>query len=343
MNFQQLRTFRELTRQGFSLTSMASVSHTTQPGISRQIRDLESELGLAVFERQGKRITGLSEAGAAMLQIVERLLDEADRLHGAWRDYTGARSGTLAIATTHTQARYALPPAVLDFRARFPQVRIELHQGASEQIARSVAAGTADIGIGCEALARHPDLAVFPCYTWRYRVVVTAGHPLLACAAPTLADLARYPIVTYDCGLSGRRQVDAAFAAAGFVPDIVLSSLDSDVIKQYVGLGLGIGLLAPMAFDASEDGDKGLRSIDAGALFAPGAAVLAVRRGAWLRAYTYAFIQRFAPHLTRAAIDAVVHGGDNGAAPAAAAPAAPDYGSPELPRFMRKAHMHEQI
>ncbi|WP_020656410.1 LysR substrate-binding domain-containing protein [Massilia niastensis] len=197
MNFQQLRTFRELTRRSFSLTEIASITQTTQPGLTRQIRDLENELGLAVFERHGKRITGLSKAGQAMLQIVDRLLDQADRLLGVRDEYESASSGTLRIATTHTQARYALPASIVGFREALPEVRIEMRQCSTEQVARLVASCAADIGIAGDALASHPELTTFPCYSWRYRAVVPEGHPLLGRTDLSLRDLAAYPILNH--------------------------------------------------------------------------------------------------------------------------------------------------
>jgi LysR family cys regulon transcriptional activator len=342
MNFQQLRTFRELTRRGFSLTEMASVSQTTQPGLTRQIRDLESELGLAIFERHGNRITGLSEAGRAILQIVNRLLIQADQLLCARDTYETARSGTLTIATTHTQARYALPDAIMAFRAAFPKVRIELRQCATEQIARLVMSGAADIGIAGSALAHRPELATFPCTSWRYQALVPDGHPLLARETLTLQDLAAYPILTYDRGLAGRQQLDEAFASAGLDPDIVLTSMDSDVIKQYVALDFGVGLLAPLAFDAQQD--AGLRALDTGTLFAPSMTLLALRRGSYIRSYAYEFILRFLPQLTRAQIDRAAgvvqaDGGRRGAARKPVRETLP----PAAAATMRKENMHARI
>ena len=303
MNFQQLRTIRELTRHGFNLTEVAAVSHTSQPGISRQIRDLEDEIGVLIFERSGKRITGLSEPGQTILRIVNRLLVEADHLQRASADYVTSTSGVLTIAATHTQARYALPQVVLGFRAAFPDVRIALQQSTPEHIAKWVLSGAADIGIATEGLGDFPDLVSFPCYRWSHQAIVPVGHPLLAPgrAALTLADLADFPLVTYDHGFTGRRHIDQAFAGAGLRPNVVLTAMDSDVIKQYVGLGLGVGLVASMAFDAGRD--PGLRALDAGQLFTASTTRLAVRRGACLRSYTYEFIRHFAPHLTRREID----------------------------------------
>lgn len=340
MNFQQLRTFRELTKRRFSLTEMASVSRITQPGLTRQIRELESELGVAVFERRNNRITGLSEAGQAILPIVERLLLEADRLLGVRDDYESACSGTLKIATTHTQARYSLPEPVVGFRAAFPKVRIEMRHCSTEHVARLVTSGMSDIGIAGEALACYPELATFPCYSWHYQAIVPEGHPLQGRANPTLHDLARYPILTYDGALGGRGPIDDAFSAAGIVPDIVLTSMDSDVIKQYVKLGFGIGLLAPMAYREHED--TGLCALDTGSLFARSTTLIAVRRGAYIRSYAYEFIARVAPHLTRRKIDctAAVPGLDH---PTRATVAKDVLPFAPVPAVMRKQHMHVQI
>ena len=301
MNFQQLRSIQALTRHGYSLTEVASVSNTSQPGISRQIRDLEQELDILIFERAGKRIVGLSEAGKSILSIINRLLSEADNLKRASLEYTTNSSGVLTVATTHTQARYALPNVVLPFLDAYADVRIALQQSTPEDIARWVVSGVADIGIASEGLGQIPELVSFACYRWRHQVLVPDGHPLLALATLRLEDLARYPLITYDTGFTGRGHIDDAFRAAGLRPDIVLTAMDSDVIKQYVELGMGVGLLAPMAYDAERD--TGLRLIDASTLFAATTTRLAVRRGAYLRSYTYAFILRFAPHLTRADID----------------------------------------
>jgi LysR family cys regulon transcriptional activator len=342
MNFQQLRTFRELTRHGFSLTEMASIAQTTQPGLTRQIRDLERELGLAVFERRGNRIVGLSQAGQTMFGIVERLLIEADRLLAVRDDYETARSGTLTIATTHTQARYTLPTAVVGFRAAFPDVRVEIRQCTTAQVARLLASGAADIGIAGEALGEQPELAAFPCYSWTYQALVPDGHPLLNCERLNLHDLAAYPLLTYDRELAGRRQLDDAFAAAGLQPDIVLTSMDSDVIKQYVALGFGVGLLAPMACHAPDD--TGLRALDTGKLFAPGSTLLALRHGAYLRSYAYEFIQRFLPGLTREEIDrAVAVTRFDGGVRLAPEKAAAEPGFASRPPSMRKPYMQARI
>ncbi|CDG84451.1 CysB family HTH-type transcriptional regulator [Janthinobacterium agaricidamnosum] len=321
MNFQQLRTIRELPRHRFNLTRMASAMGMTQPGISRHIRDIEEEMGIAIFERSGKRITGLSDSGRAILPIVERLLIEADKLQGANLEYSTLASGVLAIAATHTQTRYALPQAVLGFRSAFPQVRIALRQNTPEDIAKSVISGQADIGIATEGLAAYPELAAFPCYRWSHQVLVPDSHALLERGPLTLRDLAEFPLLTYDHGFTGRRHIDQAFAATGLRPDVVLTAMDSDVIKHYVQLGLGVGVLASVAFDAEHD--QGLRALDASHLFAASTTWLAVRRGAYLRSYTYEFMRHFAPQLTRLAIDRELRGEAHGASAPVARAGAP--------------------
>jgi LysR family cys regulon transcriptional activator len=301
MNFQQLRSVREAARRGYNLTEVANALFTSQPGVSRQIRELEDELGVVIFERNGKRLTGLTGPGKGVLTIIERLLVEAENLQHASQEYADQDSGTLTVAVTHTQARYALPQVVQSFRAAFPNVRIALQQSAPEHIAECVLSGKADIGIATEGLSAFPDLVSFPCYRWSHVVVAPEGHPLLETTPLRIEDLAKHPLITYDVGFTGRSHIDAAFAAAGQAPDIVLTAMDSDVIKQYVSLGLGVGIVASMAFDHGRD--RGLRAIEASHLFAPNVTRLAVRRGAYLRAYAYHFIERFAPGFTRADIE----------------------------------------
>jgi LysR family cys regulon transcriptional activator len=297
MNFQQLRSIREASRRGYNLTEVANVLFTSQPGVSRQIRELEEELGVDIFERNGKRLTGLTEPGKDILPIIERLLLEAENLRQAGEDYSDQSKGTLTIATTHTQARYVLPKVVQGFRQAFPEVRIALQQSSPEHIAEWVLSGKADIGIATEGLSQFKDLASFACYEWNHVVVVPEGHPLLSKEELTLEDLSNYPLITYDVGFTGRGHIDDAFRLAGLRTDIVLTAMDSDVIQQYVALGLGVGLVASMAIEVQRA--HGLRTISASHLFASNVTRLAVRRGAYLRAYTYEFIQQFAPNLDR--------------------------------------------
>lgn len=301
MNFQQLRSVREAARRNFNLTEVANALFTSQPGVSRQIRELEEELGVVIFERNGKRLTGLTEPGKGILRIVERLLVEAENLRHASEEFAAQDSGTLTVAVTHTQARYALPQAVQAFREAFPNVRIALQQSAPEHIAEWVVSGRADIGIATEGLSAYGELVSFPCYRWSHLVVVPDGHALLNRTPLRLEDLAQHPLITYDVGFTGRGHIDAAFMEAGLAPDIVLTAMDSDVIKQYVALGMGVGVVASMAFDHGRD--RGLRAIESSHLFAPNVTRLAVRKGAYLRSYAYHFIERFAPGVTRADIE----------------------------------------
>ncbi|MDE2594422.1 MAG: CysB family HTH-type transcriptional regulator [Burkholderiales bacterium] len=301
MNFQQLRSVREAVRQGFNLTEVAQVLHTSQPGVSRQIRELEDELGIELFIRAGKRLTGLTEPGAQVLPIIERLLADADNLRNAARDFSAHDSGPLSIAATHSQARYALPSAVRDFRQLYPQVTLSLHQGSPKQIAEMLLSGEADVAIATEALAQYEQLVTLPCYRWTHSVVVPIGHPLLDGQPLTLERLAKYPLVTYDAGYTGRSHIDQAFDRAGIQPSIVLTAMDADVIKTYAELGLGVGIVASIAYD--EERDRSLRAIDVGHLFEVNMTRLAFRRGAFLRGYVYAFIETFAPPLTRRVVE----------------------------------------
>lgn len=307
MNFQQLRSVREAARRGYNLTEVANVLFTSQPGVSRQIRELELELGIEIFERNGKRLTGLTDPGKGILQIIERLLLEAENLRHASQEYSGEKSGTLTIATTHTQARYVLPQVVQTFRHEFPKVRIALQQSSPEHIAEWVISGKADVGIATEGLSQFEDLVSFPCYYWNHVIVAPEGHPLASLPSVMLEDLAAYPLITYDVGFTGRSHIDDAFGKAGLAPDIILTAMDSDVIQQYVSLGLGVGLVASMAVEHHRP--NGLCAIEAPHLFAPNVTRLAVRRGAYLRSYTYDFILQFAPELKRIDIDTALSAG----------------------------------
>ncbi|MEK0428923.1 MAG: hypothetical protein RL001_1450 [Pseudomonadota bacterium] len=295
MNFQQLRSVRETVRQSFSLTEVANVLFTSQPGVSRQIRELEEELGIDIFERNGKRLTGLTEPGKEVLHIIERLLLEAENLQRAGETYAGKDSGTLSVAATHTQTRYVLPRAVQHFRTTYPHVRIALQQSAPEHIAEWVLSGKADIGIATEGLSRFDELVSFPCYQWHHVIVVPEAHPLLKIKQVTLDHLASYPLITYDKGFTGRSHIDEAFRDKGVEPDIVLTAMDSDVIQQYVSLGLGVGIVASMA---AEYLPTGLKSIPASHLFATNVTRIAVRRGAFLREYAVDFIRQLAPKVS---------------------------------------------
>ncbi|MBQ1767099.1 MAG: CysB family HTH-type transcriptional regulator [Aquincola sp.] len=301
MNFQQLRSVRETVRQGFNLTSVAEALHTSQPGVSRQIRELEEELGIELFVRAGKRLTGLTAPGATVLPIVERMLMEADNLRRAGDNFARAGSGTLTIAATHSQARYALPTAVRDFRNSHPDVTLHMHQGSPQQVAQMLLDGSADIGVATEALTQYDELVALPCYRWTHVVITPPGHPLTALDSLTLQSVAAYPLVTYEAGYTGRGHIDEAFERHGLQPQVVLTAMDADVIKTYVELGLGVGIVAAIAYD--EERDRHLTALDARHLFAANMTRLAVRRGSFLRDYAYAFIETFAPPLGRAVVE----------------------------------------
>jgi len=301
MNFQQLRSVREAIRCGFNLTEVAKVLHTSQPGVSRQIRELEEELGIDLFVRVGKRLTALTEVGRVVAPIVEKMLNDADNLRRAGQEFSAQATGRLSIATTHSQARYALPGAVRDFRQRYPNVTLNLHQGSAKQVAEMLISGEADVGIATQVLATYDALVALPCYRWTHSVIVPVGHALLDGQPLTLERLSAFPIITYGSGYTGRIHIDAAFEAAGLGIDLVLTAMDADVVKTYVELGLGVGIVASMAFD--EERDRALRAIDAGHLFAVNLTQLAVRRGSFLRAYVYDFIETFASPLDRAMVE----------------------------------------
>ena len=306
MNVQQLRYVRETIRQGLNLTAAASTLHTSQPGISRQIRELEHELGIELFVRRGKRVVDLTEPGRALAPIVDRVLQEIENLRSAAADFNDQDSGGLTVATTHTQARYALPAVVAAFKSAFPRVRLSLHQGNPPQIAEMVLRGAADIGIATEALDHYPALLALPGYSWQHCIVVPAEHPLLAEPHVSLEALARYPLITYDPAFAGRTNIDEAFAARDLHPDVVLAAIDSDVIKTYVELGLGVGIIAAMAFDPVRD--QKLRMLDASNLFRTNTTRVALLRGRRLRSFTFAFIERFAPHLSRQVVEKAIAG-----------------------------------
>jgi len=306
MKLQQLRYLREVAKRDLNLSEAAEALHTSQPGISKQIRQLEDELGVVILVRNGKRVVAVTEPGRAILGIAERILQDADNLRQVAREFRDQAAGTLTIATTHTQARYSLPKVVSAFKQRYPKVRLTLKQGSPPQLAEMVLAGEADIAIATEALDQYPKLLALAGYQWRHCVVAPAKHPLLKEHRITLEMLAQCPIITYDPAFAGRSHIDDAFRAQGLAPDIVLSAVDSDVIKTYVELGLGIGIIAAVAFN--EKRDLLLRAADIGHLFGTMTTRIAVRRGTTLRGFAYDFIELFAPRLTRAVVDATLKG-----------------------------------
>ena len=305
MNFQQLRSVVEAVKCGFNLTEVAAMLHTSQPGVSRQIRELEEELGVEIFVRAGKRLTGLTPPGEAVLPIVQRLMLDAENLKRAGKDFSDQSKGQLTVAATHSQARYALPQVVKEFRDQYPHVTLHLHQGSPRQVAAMLLSGDADIGVATEALGEYAQLVTLPCYRWTHSIVVPPGHPLLAEAGPvTLLQLVRYPIITYEVGYTGRSHIDAAFVAAGLSPNVVLTAMDADVIKTYVELGMGVGIVASIALDEARD--KHLRILDAGHLFEVNVTRLGIRKGAWLRGFAYQFVELFAPTLTKEVMQSVL-------------------------------------
>jgi LysR family cys regulon transcriptional activator len=293
VNFQQLRIVRETVRRGFNLTEVANALYTSQPGVSKNIKDLEDELGVELFIRRGKRLLGLTEPGKELIETVERILRDAQNLRNIADQFASREQGSLTVATTHTQARYALPDVIKQFKARYPQVHLGLHQCSPREIVEMLISGEADVGIATEAIEGVAELVSFPCYTWHHAVIVPHDHPLTRLPALTLEAIAAYPIVTYHEGFTGRSHIDEAFASAGQSVDIVLSAIDADVIKTYVEIGLGIGIIAPMAFNAAKDG--GLALLPADHLFPGNTTRLAVHRGVYLRDYARQFVGMVAP------------------------------------------------
>jgi LysR family cys regulon transcriptional activator len=306
VNLQQLRYLCAVVDHGLNVSAAADALFTSQPGISKQIRHLEDELGVPIFIRQGKRLAALTAGGEVIVATARRALQELNNLKRVGEEFKSEDTGSLAIATTHTQARYVLPPVLKRFAERYPKVRLLLHQGNPAQVAEQTQRADVDVGIATEALADYPGLVSLPCYTWNRCVLVPKGHPLGKVHPLTLEALARYPIVTYDFSFTGRSQINAAFAAKGIEPNVVLTALDSDVIKTYVELGLGVGIIAQMAHDPARDTQ--FDKLDAAHLFAASTTRLALRRGVYLRGFVYEFITLFAPQFDRSAIDAALQG-----------------------------------
>jgi LysR family cys regulon transcriptional activator len=303
MKLRQLHYIHEVAKRGLNVTAAAEALYTSQPGVSKQIRMLEDELGVDIFLRNGKHLAEVTPAGKRILEYAERLLAEAENIKHIAEEFREQDRGDLSIATTHTQARYALPPVIQKFKAQYPKVSLHLHQGSPPQIAKLAADGITDFAIATEAMEHFEQLVMLPCYHWNRCVLVRTGHPLAGKKKLTLKDIAEHPIVTYTFGFTGRSKLDQAFAAHGLKPDVVLTAVDADVIKTYVRLGLGIGIVADMAYDAKAD--KDLVRVDASHLFEPSTTHIGFRRGMFLRGYMYDFISTFAPHLTRALVDEV--------------------------------------
>ena len=301
MNFQQLRIIRETVRHNFNLTEVSNHLFTSQSGVSKHIKDLEDELGVELYIRKGKRLIGLTEPGKEMLHIVERMLLDAKNLKNLADQYSQKDTGKLTIVTTHTQARYVLPEVIKQFKQLYPKVHLKLHQGSPDEISKMLINGDADIGIATEAIGEISDLESFPYYCWQHAVIVPENHPLTQIEKIQLDDIATYPIVTYHEGFTGRATIDKAFADAGIVPDIAMSALDADVIKSYVELDIGVGIVAAMAFDPKRD--AGLVMINTNHLFAENQTKLAVRKGHYLRTFGYDFIALCIPALDKDEIE----------------------------------------
>ena len=304
MNLQQIKFICAVVENGFSVSDAAVACYTAQPVVSKHIKTLEDELGLKIFERRGKRFLGLTQAGEQAYAIAKRLNGDATSLKALASDMTNAKEGVLTIATTHTQARYVLPRVVTQFGAKYPDVKLKLKQGNPKQCADWVAGSEADIAIATEALALDPLLVTLPCYRWNRCVIAPPKHPLVKEEVLTIEALSKYPLITYDTAFTGRSQVDRAFASAGFTPNVALTALDSDVIKTYVRLNVGVGILAEMAYEPKVDSD--LKRMDASHLFAPSVTRVGLRRNAFLRRFAYDFIVMFAPSLKRSEIEEAV-------------------------------------
>ncbi len=302
MKLQQLRYLCETANQKLNLSKAAQRLHTSQPAISKQILQLEAELGIPLFVRNGKRITQVTQPGHTIIEIARKMLQEAENIKKAAQEYTHEGGGKLTIATTHTQARYALPPVIKQFTALHPKVRLTLRQGSPTQISALVTSGEADIAIATEAIEHFHELIMLPCYQWNRCVVVPPDHPLLSAKKLTLESISQYPIITYDFAFTGRSKINQAFEYRNLTPNVVLTAIDSDVIKTYVELGLGVGILAKMAYDPLRD--QNLRAVDASHLFEPSMTRIGISRNSYIQEFIFDFIEMFAPHLNKATVQA---------------------------------------
>ncbi|WP_373976136.1 HTH-type transcriptional regulator CysB [Chitinibacter sp. SCUT-21] len=301
MKLQQLRYLVEVAKQGLNVSEAAEKLHTSQPGISKQIRLLEDELGVQIFIRNGKRVVDITAPGREILRIAERILMQSQNLKRIGEEFIQVENGSLTIATTHTQARYALPKVIQAFLQRYPKVRLSIKQGSPTQISEMVVDGSADLAIATEGIDHYSELAMLNCYDWNRCVIVPKAHPLTTLKRPiTIEDIAAWPLITYDFAFAGRSKINRAFEEKNITPNVVLTAIDSDVIKTYVDLGLGIGILAGMAYEPERD--TGLTAIDASHLFEKSTTHIGIRKDAYLRGYAYDFIALFAPHLTRTVV-----------------------------------------
>lgn len=301
MNLQQLRYVAEVAQRNLNVSEAARALHTSQSGVSRQIGLLEEELGVDVFVRQGKRLVAITRPGEEVVAIARRMLRDVGALRQVGDEYASGESGRLSIATTHTQARYVLPRVLSAFLRTHPGVQIELHQGNPTQCCEFVLSGAADLAIATEAIDEHELLVSLPCYEWNRCLIAPPGHPLLDVDPLTLEAISEWPLVTYDFSFTGGSRVNQTFSERGLAPRVAMSAIDADIIKTYVALGLGVGIVAQMAFDPEQD--RGLRAVDCAHLFEPSTTRIGLHRNAWLRGYTYAFIEAFAASLTREVVD----------------------------------------
>lgn len=291
MNLHQFRFVREAVRQNFNLTTAAKALFTSQPGVSKAIIELEDELGVEIFRRHGKRI----------LSSIKRILDEVETLKRVGKDFASQDQGNFVIATTHTQARYALPKVLTEFTKHFPKVRVSIQQGNPGQIAELLSHDRADIAIATEGIANTPGVLALPGYQWQHVVMVPLSHPLLNQTNVTLEEIAKHPLITYDRAFAGRSKIDATFAQRNISPDIILEAIDADVIKTYVEAGMGIGIVAGHAYDPERD--RNLRVIPVGHLFGKNVTHIGVKQGAYLRSFVYTFIKLFSPTLTKKIVE----------------------------------------
>lgn len=305
MKLQQLRYIWEVARHDLNVSATAQSLYTSQPGISKQIRLLEDELGVEVFCRSGKHLTHITPAGEAILKTAGEILRKVESIKQLAQEFSNEKKGSLSIATTHTQARYALPSVIQQFISRYPDVALHMHQGTPMQIAELAADGTVDFAIATEAMELFSDLIMMPCYKWNRSIIVPKNHPLAQSSRVTLEELAEQPLVTYVFGFTGRSKLDEAFMEKGLAPKVVFTATDADVIKTYVRLGLGVGIIAHMAIDPAVDSD--LVALDASHLFEPSITKLGFRRGTFLRGFMYDFISMFAPHLTKDVVEEAFH------------------------------------
>lgn len=301
MKLQQLRYICEVAKHDLNVSATAQSLFTSQPGISKQIRLLEDELGVEVFARSGKHLTRVTPAGEAILEVAGEIMRKVDTIKQVAQEFSDEKKGSLAIATTHTQARYALPRVIREFISEYPDISLHMHQGTPVQISEMAANGSVDFAIATEALSHFSNLIMMPCFRWNRCVVVPKDHPLTQVSKLKLQDIASYPIVTYVFGFTGRSKLDDAFNQAGLEAKVVFTAVDSDVIKTYVKLGLGVGIIATMAYEPEADSD--LVALDASHLFEPSITKIGFRRGTFLRGYMYDFIQGFAPHLDRVLVN----------------------------------------